>query len=679
MAAEESRSPILGRAPAGLLFVLAGVAVGVSVVLDRWLAAAVPVPGIFSVAAGTAAAVLLLARRRAPVVGGIVVAGLALGALTDTPTTDALVEAGSVAAGGLTTALLLRRRLPFDLLESIGPFAAAAAAGAGVGGAVATIPVFGDDAPEVFLAGWMSDAVGILLVGGAILALATSGDRETVLSRSGIALLGTSFGLALATFVFSDLPLLFIVGSAAVVAGTRFGPRAVMADSLAIAAGAVLGLAADPGAVFVGMTVDVGLAILHTKLAVFVLAGLVAAHLAADRERAVADTVAARLRHDEEVRARGDIAFLAGLSESLESLPTLADQAARLAELAGRRFRARCSVVIVDGGGVAVTAGDPELGEGGADRIRRLPFAVGDARGELVLELTEPETWSSDRLLAAEAAARAGRVLSQTRGREIEHEIALRLQKGLLAGPKVCVDGVDTAARYEAGDDLLEVGGDWYDVIELPRGRVGFVVGDVVGHGVEAAAAMGRLRTALAALAPHAAGPAELLGWLDRFATDDENGDFATVVCAILDPGTGLLRYASAGHPPVLAVSPDGRVSWLSEGSSPPICSAPVGERPEAAAALDPGTMLILYSDGLVESRARPLGRGLADLAAAAAGLRGAPLDDVCHRLLHELGVDEARDDDVVILAARYIGVGAPGEAAASSSSSIDELIDGPR
>lgn len=653
MATQGSRSPVLSRVPAGFLFVIAAAATGIAVSLDRRLVS-IAAPGMFSLAPATTVAMLLLATQWIPIASGVVVATVLLGALPGVAVSDGVIEAASLVGGGMATALLLRTRRPFDLLDSIAPFVTAAVAGAAVGSALAGIPVLGEQAPSVFLGRWMSDAVGILLVGGLILALATTEDRETIRSRSGITLLGISFALSLATFVFSDLPLLFVVGAAAVVAGTRFGPRAVMADALAIAAGAVLGLAADPGAVFVGMTVDVGLAILRTKLVVFVVAGLAAAHLARDRERAVAETVAAGFRHLQEVQARADIAFLADLSENLEGLPTLERQAARLAELVSRRFQSRCSVVIDDGGDV-LTVGDADFGDGSADRIRRLPFAVGDARGELVVELREPESW--DRLLAVEVAARAGRILSQARVREIERGIALRLQRGLLTGPEVCVDGVETAARYEAGDHLLEVGGDWYDILELPGGLVAFVVGDVVGHGVEAAAAMGRLRTALAALAPHTAGPAELLRWLDRFALGDENGDFATVVCAILDPATGLLRYASAGHPPMLAVLPDGRASWLAEGRSPPICSAPVGERPEAAVELEPGTMLVLYSDGLVESRDRPLDKGLDELSATATALRAASLEDICDHLMKELGVDSARDDDVVILAIRYVPV----------------------
>lgn len=653
MAAEGSRAPFLGPSPA-VGFIIGLAATGAALSLDRRLATTSAFPEMCSLAMGTTVAAFLLARRWLPLAVAVAVTPLLLGMVTDVAAAEALVEAVSLTVGGVTTALLLRKRRPFDLLDSFVPFVGASVVGAGVGNAVARPPVLGEQSLSAFAGNWMSDAVGILLVGGFILALATGEDRETVPSRSGIALLGISFLLAFASVAFSDLPLLFIVGSAAVVAGIRFGLRAVMADNVAIAAGVAVGLAVDPGAVFAGMTVEVGMAVLRTKLAVFVVAGLAGAGLARDRERAITEAVAADSRYSEEVRARQDVGFLADLSRELEGQSTLAGQAARLAELVARRFRARVSVAL-DEGGKIFTVGDLEPLGGYAERIRRMPFLVGDARGELILELREPGSWEVDRLLAVETAARAGRILSQTRIREIEHEIAVRLQKGLMAGPEVCVDGVETAACYEAGDDLLEVGGDWYDVLELPGGLVALVVGDVVGHGVEAAAAMGRLRTALAALAPYADGPADLLLRLDTFALGDDDSDFATIVCAVLDPSTGLLRYASAGHPPILAVSPDGSASWLVEGRSQPICSAPVADRSEAAAVLEPGTMLVFYSDGLVEARDRPLDEGLEHLLTAVTALRSATLPEVCDHLLKEFGVDAARDDDVVILCVRYL------------------------
>ena len=154
------------------------------------------------------------------------------------------------------------------------------------------------------------------------------------------------------------------------------------------------------------------------------------------------------------------------------------------------------------------------------------------------------------------------------RAREAEErEIAIGLQRALLPGTLVVPAGVSVAARYEAASAALEVGGDWYDVFPLADGRVALTVGDVVGHGLAAAAAMGQLRTALAALARYTDSPGELLTRLDTFVATTGATDFATVCYGVLDPATGVFEYASAGHPPILLVSPDGETRWLDEAS----------------------------------------------------------------------------------------------------------------
>ena len=157
------------------------------------------------------------------------------------------------------------------------------------------------------------------------------------------------------------------------------------------------------------------------------------------------------------------------------------------------------------------------------------------------------------------------------RAREAEErEIAIGLQRALLPGRLATLPRLAFAARYEAGSDVLEVGGDWYDAFALPDGRVGLTVGDVVGHGLAAAAAMGQLRTALAALAQHAAGPGELLTRLEGFLLRSGTTDFATVCYAVLDPSTGVLDYASAGHPPMLLVTASGETHLLDGAQSAP-------------------------------------------------------------------------------------------------------------
>ena len=195
-----------------------------------------------------------------------------------------------------------------------------------------------------------------------------------------------------------------------------------------------------------------------------------------------------------------------------------------------------------------------------------------------------------------------------------EREIAIGLQRALLPGTLIVPAGVSVAARYEAASTTLEVGGDWYDVFSLADGRVALTVGDVVGHGLAAAAAMGQLRTALAALARYTESPSELLGRLDTFVATTDTTDFATVCYGVLDPVTGVFEYASAGHPPILLVTANGETRWLDEAQSPPIWGDEEHERPQASVTLEPGTLLVLYSDGLIERRGELLSARLDQL-----------------------------------------------------------------
>jgi PAS domain S-box-containing protein len=241
------------------------------------------------------------------------------------------------------------------------------------------------------------------------------------------------------------------------------------------------------------------------------------------------------------------------------------------------------------------------------------------------------------------------------RAREAEErEIAVGLQRALLPGTLVVPDGVSIAARYDAASKALEVGGDWYDVFPLADGRVGLTVGDVVGHGLAAAAAMGQLRTALSALARYTDSPGELLTRLDAFIATTNTTDFATVGYGVLDPATGVFEYASAGHPPLLLVSPRGETRWLNDAQSPPLCGDDERQRPQAKVILEPNSLLLLYSDGLIERRGELLTDRLDRLATAAGSLVGRPAADVCDQLVAALGVDTSRADDVAVLAAHF-------------------------
>ncbi|GLY05063.1 SpoIIE family protein phosphatase [Actinoplanes sp. NBRC 101535] len=277
--------------------------------------------------------------------------------------------------------------------------------------------------------------------------------------------------------------------------------------------------------------------------------------------------------------------------------------------------------------------------------IRVVPFQ--DDSGDLVRWFGVATDIDAQRRVGELALA------EQTRARDEEHRIALELQRALLPARTVAPPGVSIAARYEAGSATLEVGGDWYDTFELRGGTVALTVGDVVGHGLAAATAMGKMRVAMGALAPHVPGPGTLLTHLDGFVAVNDEIPFATACYAVFDPATRELRHASAGHPPMLVVTAGGDARWLDDGRSAPITGRDFGSRPQASDTLEPGALLVLFSDGLVERRREPITTGLDRLRDATVALRHAPVGEVCDGLLTALGVAEHRNDDVVVLCLR--------------------------
>jgi serine phosphatase RsbU (regulator of sigma subunit) len=195
----------------------------------------------------------------------------------------------------------------------------------------------------------------------------------------------------------------------------------------------------------------------------------------------------------------------------------------------------------------------------------------------------------------------------------------------------------------------LRVGGDCYDVIELPRGCIGLTVGDVVGRGLTAAAAMGQLRTAIRAYALESPSPANVLEQMSRLVTQVEAGQMSTLVYAVLDPGSATITYACAGHPPPLLLGPDGSATYLDGGRSLPL-GVSAGPRSEAVTTIEPGSTLILYTDGLVERRGRSIDDGLEAFRRAVERSRG-DLEALCDEQLLAAADLPPGDDDVAMLA----------------------------
>lgn len=237
---------------------------------------------------------------------------------------------------------------------------------------------------------------------------------------------------------------------------------------------------------------------------------------------------------------------------------------------------------------------------------------------------------------------------------EHERDIAETLQRALLPEAAPDLPGLAVATRYFPGGAGLQVGGDWYDVFPMPGGRLGVAVGDVVGHGVAAAAVMGQLRVALRAYAVEFASPATVLSCLGRLAKSLDDSQMATALYGVVDPHSATIELASAGHPPPLIVSADGEVSFLELDSAPPLGVLVDLPPTQVVERLEPGSAVLFYTDGLVERRGASIEDGMATVAAAAAG--PGDLDALCDRVSDAMRVEEA-SDDVALLALSLVPI----------------------
>ena len=239
-----------------------------------------------------------------------------------------------------------------------------------------------------------------------------------------------------------------------------------------------------------------------------------------------------------------------------------------------------------------------------------------------------------------------------SRAAAADHEVAEVLQRSLLPESLPAIDGVELEARYLPASKGAAIGGDWYDAIELEDGRVAVVVGDVVGHGLRAATVMGQLRNAFRAYALVETSPAQTLVRLNRLLSKDGRDLMATALCIAIDRDSGELEVASAGHPPALVIEPGSRARFIEDGRSVPLGTADPAPYSVASAQLEPGSTLILYTDGLVERRDTSLDDRLAQLATVAAVADG-ELGDVCDQLLEGSLAGKQPADDVAVLAIR--------------------------
>ena len=297
---------------------------------------------------------------------------------------------------------------------------------------------------------------------------------------------------------------------------------------------------------------------------------------------------------------------------------------------------------------------DGDLLAPNATRAGTAGIALQHPEGVLVvwIQLAEKRPFTlEDQTLLTVLAGRLGQGLQRVHQVDQQRETALALQHAIL-GPAHLPRGF--AVRYQAASRPLQVGGDWYDVVDLQDGRIALIVGDCVGHGLPAATVMGQLRSACRALLLDHPSPRAALCGLDRFAARLPGAQCTTVVCAVLDPDTGELVYSSAGHPPPILVDADGITRTLDDGHTIPVGLRPDRPRPEAHVTVPAGATLLLYTDGLVERRGSSLDDGIARAAVLVRDGRASTLDDVADQIMTRLAPSSGYQDDVAVLLYRH-------------------------
>ncbi len=543
----------------------------------------------FPPAGVTLAALLLTARRRwVWVLAGAAVAELGIDVAHGIPPAGVAGFVLANVAEPLAGAALVRRRIagPLDLsrrVHAVTFLAGAVAAGPVAGAVVGATTIVVVEHPgwwAAFGQFWAGDALAVLTLGTALVAL--GGVRRSELRRCWrrAAVLPAAAGLTVAGFWSSRVPLIYLPVPLLVGIGVRgqAGLVGLAGFAMAFTANVVSAAGRGPWGTVAGVQRLAG-ASLQLYVACIVLGAGALAVAVGERDRARAES-------EREAHAR----------RRLQALQRVT------ARLAGAATVAEVNDVLTGDGPAALNA----LG------VRALQ------RAELF---------------------------------ETEQRAAHQLQRALLPAIMADLPGVAAAARYLPATEGQDVGGDWYDVFALPAGRVGIVVGDVIGHGLTAAVAMGRLQQYVRWIAGKGATPGDILGELDELCPSVPGASYVTVGYAEYDPVAGSLRHARAGHPPPLLVT-DGTAEYLWDALSEPLPTA-AGPRPQAETLVAPGAMLVWYSDGLVERRTETLDAGLDRLRTAAARITDPRPQRWCDCLLDAMITGNPTGDDSVVACVR--------------------------
>lgn len=275
--------------------------------------------------------------------------------------------------------------------------------------------------------------------------------------------------------------------------------------------------------------------------------------------------------------------------------------------------------------------------------------------GVFVTATQEPDRFSDDDLALLQLAAdRIASPIQNASLFEREHRIATQLQRSLLPRVLPNLKDLEVCERYVPGGAGLQVGGDWYDVLELPGGLSGLVIGDVVGKGIRAASVMGQIRNALRAFAFEARDPGDVLTRLNRLTETFDRATMATLLYAVYDPNLRTLTYSSAGHPPPL-MKIGGSIEQMDLTENIPLGVMPDEKFHTRSVPLAAGSILLLYTDGLIEEPGNSIDVGIERVKEA---FLAAPddLSDVCDHILGEVFRDRPRSDDVALLAIKTLG-----------------------
>ncbi|WP_274036090.1 SpoIIE family protein phosphatase [Streptomyces sp. MMBL 11-1] len=284
-------------------------------------------------------------------------------------------------------------------------------------------------------------------------------------------------------------------------------------------------------------------------------------------------------------------------------------------------------------------------------------IASGRPVGSCILGFDRPRGFSpEERTVLTALAGLIAQALQRAQRYDSESALARGLQDALLPSRLPEVDGVDTLGRYLSGTQGMDVGGDWYDVIETGQ-ELALIIGDVQGHGVSAAATMGQLRSAVRAFALSSRDPQEVMSGTNRLLIDLDPGQFASCCYIVLDPVTGVARAVRAGHPQPVLRRPDGRTEVLDLPGGIVLGIDEEASYPVTELRLEPGAMLALFTDGLIERPGTDIDEGIERLRATVERIGAVPLAETADQVIGEARAAIDRPDDIaLLLAARWAG-----------------------